>query len=331
MEFPIPAYIQLYPTLRCNQRCSFCFNDTGSQGADMAREDAATLLDIMTSHGIGELDIMGGEPFLLDWMPDLLYKAVDRGIAVNISTNGSLLPALKNLDGINPELLTIGLSLEGSSRDRHDRLTGARNFEIAEKSLQWLLGAGLNPVVKTVVSADTADDIRGIIALLRRWGIRHYFLIHMDNFSADPCCRRKTFSYPEFMQLTDRIIADNRDMRIGRVTASCFNGAASAQQLRCAGGSKKIAVMPDGSVLPCNLFQGFPEFRLGNIFSEALPRIMSNRLLDHFRVWKGNNCPVADCDNRSACTGGCPAHGYYHFRDPEAPDLRCTAARHMRR
>ncbi|MHB8882078.1 MAG: radical SAM protein [Thermodesulfovibrionales bacterium] len=328
--FPVPEYIQLYPTLRCNQQCSFCFNDTGSEAGsgsgEMSRADASKLLAIMGSHGIRELDIMGGEPFLLAWMPDLIREAVAREIAVNISTNGSILPALKKLGGISSDMLTIGISLEGSTRATHDRLTGSRNFMTAIEGLQWLLKAGLDPLVKTVLSTDTAKDIQPIIDLVRQLGVRRYFLIHMDHFSRDASSREKAFRYPEFMRITDKVIADNRDMEVGRVTASCFNGTAATMNIRCTGGTKKIAVMPDGSVLPCNLFQGFPVFRLGNIFTDSLPRIMSHRQLDYFRTFTDNRCPEEDCSNRDRCTGGCPAHGYYHFRDPDAPDIRCLKA-----
>jgi len=293
----------------------------------MSRGNASRLLDTMESRGIRELDIMGGEPFILHWMPDFIREAVKREIAVNISTNGSIISALRQLDGIRADLLTIGISLEGSAQGTHDRLTGSRNFMTAVEGLQWLLGAGLHPLVKTVVSADTIDDIQSIIELIRQFGVRQYFLIHMDHFSDDASCMEKAFGYQNYMQITDKVIADNRDMDIGRVTASCFNGTAAAMNLRCTGGTKKIAVMPDGSVLPCNLFQGFPEFRLGNIFSDSLPLIMSHPQLDYFRTRGENHCTVSDCGNRVACTGGCPAHGYYHYRNPDAVDIRCQPHR----
>lgn len=295
----------------------------------MSQEDASKLLATMESHGIRELDIMGGEPFLLPWMPDFLREAVAREIAVNISTNGSILPALKKLAGMRSGMLTIGISLEGSTQVRHDRLTGSRNFMTALEGLQWLLKAGLNPLVKTVVSSDTVEDIQPIIDFVRQLGVRRYFLIHMDHFSHDASSRERALRYQEYMRITDKVISDNRDMEVGRVTASCFNGTAVSMNARCAGGTRKIAVMPDGSVLPCNLFQGFPDFRLGNIFTDTLPVIMSHHQLDYFRTFTSNLCTVSDCGNRTACTGGCPAHGYYHFRNLDAPDVRCLISQDL--
>lgn len=320
----VPEYIQLYPTLRCNQRCSFCFNDTQKTVPDMTARDAGELLDVMQSFRIGELDIMGGEPLLLPWMPDFVRDAVRRGISVNISTNGSLSRQLKKLDGISPGLLTVGISLEGSSRERHEGITCSRNFTAAVANLSWLAETGFNPLVKTVVNTQTAGDIPDLVNLIRRRGIRRYYLIHMDLLHPGPG-RGAALSYPEFMLFADGIRLANPGMDIHTVSSSCFNGSARSLGLRCAAGARKIAVMPDGSACPCNLFHGFPEFRLGNVFSEGLPAIMANPLLDYFRTYCGNRCPEQDCGNRPSCTGGCPAHAYSHFRRLDAPDLRCLS------
>lgn len=51
---------------------------------------------------------------------------------------------------------------------------------------------------------------------------------------------------------------------IGFVAASGFYSHGPQPKGRCDAGVKKIAIMPDGSVFPCNLFAGFEEFRLSN-------------------------------------------------------------------
>ncbi len=290
----------------------------------MSRKDASALLNIMESCNIPELDIMGGEPFVVPWMPDFIRDASGRGLAVNVSTNGSLLPALKPLEGISPASLTIGISLEGSSEERHNRITGSRNFAAALESLSWLSQAGLDPLVKTVLTRETAPDVREIVRLVRERGIQRYYLIHMDLLSPNGQERAAPIGYPEFAGFVAGLQAGNPDIEINSVSASCFNGAASSMNIRCAAGTRKVAVMPDGSVFPCNLFHRYPEFRLGNILSDDLSALMENPQLAYFRSFSGNTCPSPDCSNRPACTGGCPAHGYYHFRDTGGRDLRCS-------
>jgi len=324
MGVPLPGYIQLYPTLRCNQACSFCFNRGMGQSADMSSGEAGLLLDIMRRHAIPEIDIMGGEPFLLSWLPDFIRTAAQQDICVNVSTNGSLPEALRGLQGMAPERVTVGISIEGSTRERHDQLTCAGNFLAAIDSLSYLRDIGLDPLVKTVVNRDTADDIQKIIALIRGIGIRRYYMIHMDVLSGNAGDREKALSYPQFLSFFRTAKAANPGIFVGSVAASCFNGTAADNKVRCAGGTRKISIMPDGSVYPCNLFQHSSEFELGNIFRDDLAVIMSHPRLSYFRDFFSNLCPAADCTNRARCTGGCPAHGYRHFHDLNAPDIRCT-------
>lgn len=185
MSFPLPKYLQLYPTIRCNQACAFCFNGATGFVKDMPPDNALNLLDIMLALNILDLDIMGGEPFLLPWMPSFLRAAIKEGIMVNISTNGSFPEVVEEFRGLRPEQINIGISLEGSSAQTHNRLTNAANFEKAISSISSLVSLGLNPIVKTVTTKATMPDIQSVVDLLRRLGVKRYYLIHRDLFSVD--------------------------------------------------------------------------------------------------------------------------------------------------
>lgn len=289
----------------------------------MTADAAIELVEVMCRNSIRELDIMGGEPFLLPWLNDLLAAASLNEITVNISTNGSVIRPLAGLTGKSGKGLTVGISLEGSTAGLHERITGAGHFTTAMAALRALADSGLDPVVKTVVNRETAGDIQNIIGLIRELGISKYYLIHMDLFSRDTRAADNAIGYTEFEAFAALIRKTNPELAVGTVTASCFNGTARTRGRRCAGGTSKIAVMPDGSVLPCNLFQGIPEFRLGNIFQNSLEDIMASPVLDYFRAFSGNNCSAPDCRNKDNCTGGCPAHGIYHYGKPDGPDIRC--------
>jgi radical SAM protein with 4Fe4S-binding SPASM domain len=47
--------------------------------------------------------------------------------------------------------------------------------------------------------------------------------------------------------------------------------------------------------------------------------------LDFFRHFDRNRCRVEGCTNFPACTGGCPAHGYFHGPDLQGTDIRCAS------
>lgn len=290
---------------------------------DISYENALRLLDILAHSNLKEIDIMGGEPFLLSWMPDFIEHAVDKNMRVNISTNGSSTNVLKKLMHLDPEKFTIGISLEGSNEKTHNSITNAGYFRVAVKSIETLVSYNLNPVVKTVLNKRTLHDIQDIINLLIKSGVRRYYLIHMDLFSKEEKDMQDAFSYADFMRFHKRVVMDNPGMEIHKVNASCFEKGTLPSHARCAGGVRKIFISSDGSVFPCNLFRDCSGFYLGNIFTDDFSDIWMSPRLDCFRNFSSNKCKDEDCTSRDSCTGGCPAHGYYHFADPDAGDIRC--------
>ncbi|MDH4232234.1 MAG: hypothetical protein OEW04_09415, partial [Nitrospirota bacterium] len=51
--------------------------------------------------------------------------------------------------------------------------------------------------------------------------------------------------------------------------------------------------------------------------------IWRHPLLALFRTYQKNGCGIDSCKNRPECTGGCPAHGYYHYGNADTTDIRC--------
>lgn len=290
----------------------------------MSLDNALSLLDILICNGIDEIDIMGGEPLLLNWMSDFVDIAIKSGRSVNLSTNGSMVEMIGKFSVLDPRKINIGISLEGSSETTHNRMTNSHNFYRALASLGRLVSSGADPIVKTVVSKETMPDIQAIADLLREIGVKRYYLIHMDLITRDTVLKKAALGYCDFRDFYKEIKRENQDIGIFKVNASCFEKKTLPHGVRCAGGVRKLAVMPDGSVYPCNLFQHFEELKLGNIFEDDLSAIWSSPKLDLFRHCRQNRCAVDSCPNRHSCTGGCPAQGYYHYRHHLLPDLRCN-------
>jgi len=113
----------------------------------------------------------------------------------------------------------------------------------------------------------------------------------------------------------------------GFVAASAFYKYGSRTQVRCDAGFTKIALMPDGSAFPCNLFFGFNEFRLGNIFKDDYKKILDNPVLEKLRRFQGNQCTLT-CGHHSTCTGGCPAHCFFSHGSLDFADPRCMMKIH---
>jgi radical SAM protein with 4Fe4S-binding SPASM domain len=320
MQFP--SFIQFYPTLRCNQRCGFCFNQNiATPYGDMPEEDAYRLSSMLRENGCPEIDILGGEPMLVPWMSDFVNHVTGSGFLVNISTNGSLPHVVDRLSKNNTGLLNIGFSLHGFSEVHHS-LTAADNFSLAVTGIQKMIEKGKNPIVKSTLTRVNANDIRPLVKYLRDLGVKRYYLLYEDSIGRTDLS--SCLSYPEFMRFYTDMQNDMKPFPIGFVTASGFYKYGGKACGRCAAGIEKIAVMPDGSVFPCNLFAGFKEFRLGNIFLDGVEKIWNSPILNQFRTPHKNACRRDDCRHYANCGGGCPAHSYFFYGAIVAADPRCA-------
>ena len=133
-------------------------------------------------------------------------------------------------------------------------------------------------------------------------------------------------AYPEYRLRLDALRA--RHPQAAGVACDGFvpEGAAAAQlrSVRCPAGTTKLSVLPDGSVYPCYLLFSRPEYRLGNLLTEAFETIWNHPRLEFFRTFRGNACPRAACDFHAACHGGCPAVSLLVAGDLLSPDPRCV-------
>jgi radical SAM protein with 4Fe4S-binding SPASM domain len=299
---PGPAYIQFYPTLRCNKACDFCFNRSMPCVEDMALSDFVKMLEVLGRTPVKTLDIIGGEPTLHPDIATFIARARDRGFAVNISTNGSNLPVLG-------EIMKIGGAVTaGVSINDRETLTQVRGFIQRHKS-----------VVKTVYGPGMD---RGMVEEILSLGPKRFYLIYRDALD-----RRELDATVPFDQFKSGVERAFGPQRVGMVYCSGFlpdsERYPELKDVRCPAGTTKLGVMPDGSVYPCNLFFGRKEFFLGNILTDPFENIWNHGALAFFRTGSGNLCHRKSCVLHSKCRGGCPAHSLFITGDLAAPDPRC--------
>jgi len=290
---------------------------------DMNYNDAFSLIDIFAKMGISEIDILGGEPMLVPWIIDFVKHAASSGMSLNISTNGSLPDVVNRLAEINTNSMNVGFSIQGFP-ETHNTLTMSNNFSKAITGLKRMIAAGKNPIVKSTLMQTNINEIYALVSYLAGLGIKRYYLLYEDIIG-----RQKPltcFSFSEFWKFYSKIKVDMaRVLDINFVAASGFYTHEPQSHERCDAGIKKIAVLPDGSAFPCNLFAGFEEFCLGNIFEDGMEKILRSPILMSFRKYDSNNrCKKNNCYHYFTCRGGCPAHSYYFYGTFDMTDPRCA-------
>ncbi|MFN3740960.1 MAG: radical SAM/SPASM domain-containing protein [Thermodesulfovibrionales bacterium] len=294
-------YIQFFLNFRCNQVCNFCFNSKIEDRPEITLYDFQHIASILKSQGINEIDILGGEPFLHKDILQILEIATKSFDSIYISTNGTLIDILKDVERLFPKV-KIGISLNSKPGK------GLREYIVQHR-----------PVLKSIV------DRRNFVPM---WALEFiksgiiYYLIFRDALSEDEL--KEVIPFYEFIKEVE--IINSIYSNIKPVYCSGFvpeNGS----EWRCPAGSTKLSIMPDGSVFPCYLFFGYSEFRLGNVLHNEFKEIIRNPILDFFKKTFDNQCEVNNCHIRSECHGGCPAVSWAIYRDLNMPDPRCNAIR----
>jgi hypothetical protein len=134
-----PLTLLLLLNRGCNLRCRFC--DLWEGRVDMPLSSLVPLLDEAVAIGTRTLVLTGGEPFLHAGLFDAVRAAKARGMAVNITTNGTLLK--RRWDEIlQSGVDSISLSLDGLA-ETHDRLRGRRGaWKATWAALERLVALG---------------------------------------------------------------------------------------------------------------------------------------------------------------------------------------------
>ncbi len=324
-----PLYVQFYPTLRCNQRCSFCYLKmfNSLQSSSMSRsitnekfevslKNAVKIIKELREHGVFELDILGGEPFLHKDIYDIVEYAVNSGMLVNISTNGSYLERIKKvseLDNVN-----IGISLHGSKESIHDSFCGRGSFKRCIDVLEEL---GDRVFVKTVVNKKNFFDVENIVKMLCEKGIKKYFLIQM----IDPE-DKESLSLNEFYEVYKRALKASEGRIevgiVGQLTHIYYDlrNYKLITKTFCKAGSVKMVVFPNGDVYPCTMFL---DYKVGNILNEGFESVWRSSRWSIFRNLR-RVCSF-DCVYNHVCKGGCLGFIIKQKRENKRlePDKRC--------
>jgi radical SAM protein with 4Fe4S-binding SPASM domain len=299
-----PDYIQFYPTFRCDRSCGFCFNRTMPPVPDMSLENFKRMLPVLKPLHVTTIDIIGGEPTMHPDIILMVRDAVQQGFCVNVSSNGADPVVLAELCGMGRNV-TVGISI-------NDRKTLGQ--------LSDFIRSG-GPVVKTVFTAQTDQAlIQDILALKPK----KFYLIYRDIIS--PRELTESIPFPLYVNTLDQ---KYNSSEVSKVYCSGFLPDENYPQLarvRCPAGTTKLGVMPDGSVYPCNLFFGRPEFHLGNILADSFDAIWNHQALTFFRTFTENVCTQRSCAFRARCHGGCPAQALILSGELAAPDPRCHPA-----
>jgi len=167
----------LYPNYRCNLRCTYCLTESAPGVARrlLGPETIVERVREARTLGFTGVGITGGEPFLLDWMPELLVELAEI-LPVIVLSNATLftgrrLTALEPLAGLP---IHIQISLDSAEPQVNDEMRGPGNFAKVVAAISELVRRGIGVRLATTIedpASHDAEELERLCELHRSLGV----------------------------------------------------------------------------------------------------------------------------------------------------------------
>jgi len=287
-----------------------------------------------------QLILTGGDPLLRRGLFTLIDEARSLGIGVSITpaaTSALTLDVLKKLKNHGVE--GIGLSLDGSTAERHDAIRGvAGTFDRTTEAMRWAGSLDMPMQVNTLVSAETVTDLPAIYELLKQFRISRWSLFFLISVGRGKVLQPLTSERAEVLmawiyeisQKAPFVVATTeapsyRRVAIERMHAQGLKGEAMKRSRVARGfgirdGNGIVFVSSTGDICPA----GFLPQVAGNVRTDRIAAVYRNaplfQLLHQSRLFKGK-CGV--CEFHSLC-GGSRARAFQATGDALGADPLCS-------
>jgi organic radical activating enzyme len=161
---PIGSRLWLYTNFDCNLHCDYCCVRSSPKtprralGLNRVRRIAREAAEL----GVGEIFVTGGEPFLLADIGEIL-AACAAAAPTTVLTNGMLLVGhrLETLRALVRERVTLQISLDSPTAERHDHHRGAGTWAKAWRGIEQARAEGFRVRLAACVATEAeAEEFR---------------------------------------------------------------------------------------------------------------------------------------------------------------------------
>ena len=256
----------------CNITCVNCYIESSPENDRLVyitADEVSEYLDQLEDRDwkAREIGFTGGEPFMNPEMIEMARRSLARGYEVLILTN-AMRPMMRPRvqDGLRAlvaeygDRLTLRISVDHWSADKHDEERGTGSFDRTVEGMEWLrdIGARMTVAGRTLWDETETAARDGYAALYARHGF--------DIAANDP---GQTVLFPEM----------DEQVEVPEITTACWGILhKSPEQVMCA--SSRMVVKRKGAARPavvaCTLLPYDAQFELGETLAEAEGAVQLN-------------------------------------------------------
>lgn len=316
----LPVLSELALTYKCNLRCKFCYAGCNCTTNPAKTDDELTadgfkkIIDkIVFQAKVPSISFTGGEPTLnKELLLELVSYAKKKDMRVNLITNGTLidLPYVRALKKAG--LDSAQVSIEGTSPNTHNRLTGRRgSFEKSIVSLGFFRQYDIYVHSNTTLNKLNAQECIDFPSFARH-------VLELDRFSMNLLIptgssvinKQLAVPYSQAGELITQIQEQSKLEQIEFMWYSplpmcIFNTIThDLGNKGCAACDGLLSVAPNGDILPCASY----DQTVGNLHKKTFSSIWKSKNAKFYRTKKFAHELCNKCEHFEICNGACPLY-----------------------
>ncbi|MBU0492362.1 MAG: radical SAM protein, partial [Chloroflexi bacterium] len=332
---PRPKNVDVSITGRCNLKCAYCFYaDEMAALSDLPTDRWLACFQELGELAVQRVCLSGGEVFTRPDLFDLIDSVIANRMRYTILTNGTLITEETieqfQVGKRRSRLDSIQVSIDGSCAEVHNKSRPPNSFDRALRGLRLLKAAGLPVTVRVTINRHNVDDLENVARLLiEDVGLGGFSTNEAEQMGSARCYGQDVVLTEEerrrvMQSLTaidarygGRIGATAGPLSRARHFAEIAERVARGETQQpgrgtlcsCGGVFSKMAILHDGTMVPCNLL---PTLTMGvvgvNPIQDAWlyhPSINVVRYRRQIPLSALESC--RDCAYTGFCAGGCPA------------------------
>jgi mycofactocin radical SAM maturase len=313
-------------TYACNLQCVHCLSSSGRRDPrELTTEECEAVIDELQRMQVFYINIGGGEPTIRKDFWHLVRYAVDHGVGVKFSTNGSGIDAEVAEQLAESDYVDVQISIDGADADTNDHVRGEGSFATAVQAMEHLQAAGFEGFkISVVMTRHNIPQVDEFKAMADHYGAQ----LRLTRFRPSG---RGADSW-EALHPTDQQqrelyhwLMDHPDVLTGD---SFFHLSALGEALPglnlCGAGRVVCLIDPVGDVYACP-FVLHDEFLAGSVRDEGgFQKVwQESDLFTELREPQSAGA-CASCGHFDACQGGCMAAKFFTGIPLDGPDPECV-------
>ncbi len=305
LELPKLTHLMLEITRQCSFKCKHCYCNANNQNFEqLSFEDIIKLIEQFSQQKGKSITLTGGEPKMHPEFWKIMELLHYYEIEISIFTNGYFWNEDDLVRAKSLGLCSIQVSVDGIE-DTHDNFRCFKGSYLkAIETVKLSVKQKINTVMMITIHNDNYTEIPELLAYTSTLKLNG---INLNTYIPQGRAKR----LPEFDIRELRNIYKNVEFNV------CSNGSTTS----CGIGFKKIAVLANGNIVPCEVIY---DQVLGNIYEDDVFDVFyHSEIMNDIRKATVNQIDSCkNCKAKDLCKGGCKASAWLKNHSYFTPDYR---------